>query len=151
MHDHEYTLRFGAPGPPLPKRRVFDDSDYQNTAHEPHDDVVRQLTAVSIRLIELLPDPSLSPDERIERLSRVIPTSQLQAAGRRSARNKLVAIRRRLDELVPQFSGDPLAQVQFMVDRLEELVPEAGTTFQKLEAMGDYRATDIGVSPRFWQ
>ncbi|MGN9793386.1 hypothetical protein ACTMTU_20115 [Streptomyces sp. OZ13] len=129
----------------------FKDEDYRVAFGDDFLDVVKELTDLSVRLLTLMPDPSLSPNERLERLARVVPNSQLITAHRRSARSKLYEIRRRLDELVP---GDELTyreKLEALVTRLDELVPGALRPIQKLERLGDYRSTDVGVSPRSWQ
>lgn len=147
----DYSISF-EPRIAAPRQvQVFPDDAYAQDPVEPFEETVRELMAVSVRLLTLMPDPSLGPDERIERISRVIPSSQLQSAHRRSARNKLVTIRRRLDDLVPHLAGKPSAQVEYMVERVHQLVDGDQKFIEKLEAIGDLRATDIGVSPRQWQ
>jgi hypothetical protein len=55
-----------------------------NTLSESFDAVADELTQLRVRLMELLPDPSLTPDERLARLARVVPDSQLVTAHRRT-------------------------------------------------------------------
>ncbi|RAG80679.1 hypothetical protein DN069_36910 [Streptacidiphilus pinicola] len=135
--------------PPL-LARPFADVDYVPPQQEDYQDVVDELVRLSVKLLAHLPDPSLGPDERLERIARVVPTSQLQSANRRSARNKLVALRRRLDELVP---GELPAEekLDLLIARVNELVPGDRPFIAKLETMGDFRATDIGLSPHHWR
>ncbi|MFD5425636.1 hypothetical protein [Streptomyces sp. NPDC127084] len=132
--------------------KPFTDEDYIVPFEDDFEDVVEELTDLSVRLIHLLPDPSLSPDERLERLARVVPSSQLITANRRTARSKLYALRGRLDQLVPNSEMTSREKLQWLVDRLHELVPDEGLRpIQRLERIGDYRSTDVGVSPRWWQ
>jgi hypothetical protein len=135
--------------PPL-LARPFKDEDYVPAEQEAYLDVVGELVRLSVKLLGNLPDPSLGPDERLERIARVVPTSQLQSAHRRSARNKLVALRRRLDELVP---GDMTSEEKLdtLIARVHDLVPGDMPFIAKLETMGDFRATDIGLSPHHWR
>ncbi|WP_211257204.1 hypothetical protein [Streptomyces megasporus] len=133
------------------RRKVFRDEDYRIEYDEPFEEVARELIDLSTRLINLLPDPSLSPNERLERLARVVPKSLLVTAHRRNARSKLVELRRRLDELVPDPDLSYPEKLEWLVSRLDELVPGDMRPIEKLEKLGDYRAADVGVSPRSWQ
>lgn len=139
------------PGDDTARLDVFSPDDYKQEFDEPFDKIASELTDLSVRLIELLPDPSLSPDERLERLARVVPSSQLVTANRRTARSKLTTIRRRLDELVPGADLDSREKLEQVVERLDELVPGTSSPIEKLERPGDFRVTDIGVSPREWK
>lgn len=134
------------------RANLFTEDDYRLEFDEPFDDIARELATLSITLLRLLPDPSLSPNERLERLARVVPKSVMVTAHRRNARSKLLELRRRLDELVPEQGLSYEEKLAHLVDRLDELVPGDGLRpIQKLERLGDYRSTDIGVSPRKWQ
>lgn len=135
------------PGTDTRRRQIFAAEEYDYTPEDDFQDVCDELISISVRLLKLLPDPSLGPNERLERLARVVPSSQLQSAHRRTARSKLYELRRRLEELVP---GDELTSVErleWLIGRLDELVPGDGTTISKLETIGDYRSTDAGVAP----
>ncbi|MGE0762964.1 MAG: hypothetical protein AB7N80_06775 [Bdellovibrionales bacterium] len=115
-------------------------------AHEESfDEVCRELMAVSRRLEELLPDPTLSPQERLERLGRVAPHSTLNSENHLTARAKLNKIRLRLAELVPTQQLSTLEKIEFLVKRTHQLIPEAVPRFfMKLEKLGDQRGSDIG-------
>ncbi|GIH98190.1 hypothetical protein [Planobispora takensis] len=150
----EIKLEYNPPAPgmvPPRLRRPFKDEDYVPPQQENHFDVVNELVRLSVKLLANLPDPSLGPDERLERIARVVPTSQLQSAHRRSARNKLVQLRRRLDELVPDEGMTSEEKLDLLIARVHELVPGDAPFIVKLETMGDFRATDIGLSPHHWQ
>ena len=129
----------------------FSDEEYSRRYDEPFDEIVQELIDLSITLIKLLPDPSLSPDERLERLARIVPSSQMVTANRRTARSKLNGLRRRLDELVPNEELDYRQKLEWLINHLNELVPGDMRAIAKLERIGDYRSTDVGVSPRMWQ
>ncbi|MET9231607.1 hypothetical protein [Lentzea sp. NPDC003310] len=131
--------------------RPFEENEYFFQFDEPFEAIAEELIELSVRLITLLPDPSLSPNERLERLARVVPKSQLVTAHRRTARSKLVELRRRLDELVPEPSLTAPQKLERLVDRLNELVPGEGRAIAKLEKLGDFRSTDVGVAPWGWQ
>ncbi|WP_204366511.1 hypothetical protein [Nocardiopsis alkaliphila] len=134
------------------RRKVFEDHEYSPRFDDDFEEVVEELIDLSVRLLTLLPDPSLSPDERLERLARVVPHSQLVTAHRRSVRHKLYQLRRRLDELVPDEKLDHRQKLEWLVHRLEELVPgEDLRPIQRLEKLGDYRSTDVGLAPWHWQ
>lgn len=118
---------------------------YQCKFDEPFETVCKELKALSEKLQELLPDPSLSPDERLERLARVIPDSILASAHHQTARMKLKRLRNRLTELVPDRSMSSLQKVDFLIHRVHELVPgDEPRLFKKLEALGDHRVSDLG-------
>lgn len=133
------------------RRQPFHDEDYRPVFTDSFEDCVRELIDISVWLIRLLPDPSLSPDERLERLARVVPGSQMVTAHRKSVRHKLYPLKRRLDELVPHLADRPVEQLDWLRMRLEKLVPGDLSPIQRLERLGDYRGTDVGVSPRSWQ
>lgn len=150
----EINITFNPLLPQHDTQRVkpFTDADYRVTFDDEFEVVVQELTDLSVRLLKLLPDPSLSPDERLERLARVVPNSQMITAHRRSARHKLYQLRRRLDELVPEPGLSYQDKLEWLVQRLEGLVPDEGLRpIERLERIGDYRSTDVGVSPRQWQ
>jgi hypothetical protein len=112
---------------------------------ESFETVCAELMMLGDRLLELLPDPTLGPDERLERLARVVPTSILAAAHHQTARTKLVRLRRRLDELVPDPAMTYRDKLEWLVQRVHELVPgDEPRLFKKLEALGDHRRSDMG-------
>lgn len=126
-----------------------DDDRWVATHGEPFEDVCAELTELSRLLQEWLPDPSIGPEERLERLARVVPDSILCSQFRLNARTKLTRIRRRLDELAPDVDG-AVEQLLYLRRVLDELVPGEQAVIQKLESIHDYRGADIGVSPRGW-
>lgn len=115
-------------------------------AEEPFAEVCERLTALCARLYELLPDATLSPMERLERLARVVPDSTLLSEHHRTGRSKLNELRHRLSELLPNDESDELAKIETLVARVHALVPHdfQGRFFRKLEHMGDRRRSDIG-------
>ena len=118
---------------------------YHHKFDEPFEAICDELAALSKKLQELLPDPSLSPDERLERLARVVPDSVLASAHHQTARTKLKRLRGRLAELVPGNSLSSLEKVDFLVRRVHELVPgDEPRLFKRLEALGDHRGSDMG-------
>lgn len=133
-----------------PVSQYFPDETYLIQEDQPFQEAVAELMSISIKLIELMPDPSLGPNERLERLSRAIPASQMQSEHRKSARNKLKVLKRRLNELVPELEDNSDAQITFLTDKIHRLIPGDVPFVNKLERMGDHRSSDIGVSPRQW-
>ncbi len=132
---------------------------YPKKGEEPQETVCQELIRLSLKLQELLPDPSLSPLERVERLGRVIPESIQVSAHHLTARTKLNQIRLRLADLVPDPTLDTDARIDFLVQKTHQLVPEkARRLFEKLEKIGDCRLIDNGAVPfpdwtpadRFW-
>jgi len=98
------------------------------------------LGALSAVLADALPDPSLSPDERLERLARVKQDRVPRTEYLLPAIEKLDRLERRLAELVP---GEGLSAM----DRLQTLIRTLegdGSVVERLEKMGDPRA---GVAP----
>ncbi|HUG23636.1 hypothetical protein [Piscinibacter sp.] len=120
-------------------------NDFQPVFDEPFESVSEELERLSIKLRDLLPDPSIGPEERLERLSRVVRRSVMTSAHHLTARTKLRRIRARLDELVPgEISYE--AKINALLDELDRQVPngEDLTIFQKLELIGDARLSDDG-------
>lgn len=125
--------------------RYFTDEEYSPIFNESFEEVCSELKSISDRLYELLPDTSLSPDERLERLARVIPTSLLISDNHKTARSKLNKIRYKLDELVPDRQLSYLDKLETLVNITNSLVEEDDIRFfKKLEKIGDYRRSDIG-------
>lgn len=116
---------------------------------EPFEAVCASLTEISVYLRDLLPDPSLGPEERLERLARIVPSSVLCSQNCLNARTKLTRIRRRLEELAPEIEGD-MERLKYLTDLVNEAVPGDMKFIEKLDTIHDYRRTDIGVSPRHW-
>lgn len=120
------------------------------TYGESFEDVCSCLQEISTLLQAWLPDPSIGPEERLERLARVVPDSILCSENRVNARTKLTRLRRLLDELAPDIEGD-VERLKHLRHLLDDLVPGDAPAIKKLETLHDYRGTDIGVSPRGWQ
>lgn len=130
---------------------VFFDNDYKPLENytpsykESFEEVCEHLLRLCQRLYDLLPDITLSPDERLERLARVVSESVLVSDYHKTARTKLNRLRRRLDELVPDPQLDCDAKLEFLVTQVHALVPgEEPRLFKKLEQLGDRRRSDIG-------
>lgn len=132
------------------REQPFPDAAYVVHYAEPFAEVREELLRLSTRLAELLPDPSIGPDERLERLARIVPNSVMVSQHRLTARTKLTNLRRRLDELVPGEASHS-EKLETLVRELNQLVPGEMRVIDKLERLGDFRGTDTGVSPRRWQ
>lgn len=110
--------------------------------------VCNELGSICLKLQKLLPDPSLGPMERIERLARIVPHSLQLGVNHRTARSKLLEIRNRLDELVPENDMNYLEKIDYLVDLINKLVPEKTDRIcQKLQFIGDHRCRDNGSIP----
>ena len=121
---------------------------YPGIPEENQEEVDSQLFELSKKLQKLLPDPSLSPLERVERLGRVVPTSIQRSAQHLTARTKLNNIRLRLAELVPNENMSAEEKIDALVEIIDELVPiKTDRLFEKLEIMGDNRLRDNGSVP----
>ena len=120
---------------------------YPTRAQESQQEVIDALLTLSRKLQALLPDPSLSPLERIERLARVIPHSIQSSAEHLTARTKLTRMRIRLATLIPEPLTDD-ERIDRLLAKVHALVPEpTARLFEKLEKIGDRRLTDTGAVP----
>lgn len=81
-----------------------------------------ELASIARRLAAILPDVSASPEERVERLARYVPSATPNPDLMISDYAKLVRMRARLEELVP---GDLTPEQR--VDRLARHFAEART------------------------
>jgi hypothetical protein len=100
-----------------------------------------ELAAISEKLYELLPDPSLSPIERLERLGRVIEKRDPDIEQLKPAHEKVSAIKERLNHLLP---GDEAAldKVEKLIAILGEVSPKelrGASPIRMLESLGDPR------------
>jgi len=121
---------------------------YPTRDHESQEAVIQLLQEISLKLQTLLPDPALSPLERVERLARVIPESIQHSAQHLTARQKMTHLRLRLAELVPDPDLDEHGKIDALVAKVHTLVPgQASRLFEKLEKMGDCRMVDNGSIP----
>jgi len=105
--------------------------------------VCENLVSLSTRLRDLLPDPSIGPQERLERIARIVPNSLMISQNYRTARAKLKDLRHRLDELVPE----PMSyekKLDFLVTKINDRVPGEKRLVEKLELLGDRRISDTG-------
>ncbi|EGQ7846472.1 TPA: hypothetical protein ACF39K_002439 [Vibrio parahaemolyticus] len=115
---------------------------------ESQKDVNDRLIYLSYKLQELLPDPSLGPMERIERLARVIPNSYHVCQFHRTARSKLTEIEDKLHSLVPDDNLNSEQKIDYLVNKINSLVPEKTDRIcQKLQFIGDNRLRDNGSIP----
>ena len=100
-----------------------------------------ELLSLSSKLEGLLPDPSLSPFERVERLARAIEDRTPEPEHLQSAAVKVARLKERLDELVPG-ETTPERKVDVLVERLDDLVASDQRDLPpgaKLETLGDPR------------
>ncbi|EJJ24604.1 hypothetical protein [Rhizobium sp. CF142] len=117
-----------------------------------NDDAARRLDELSRILAGALPDHSLSPDERLERLARVVQDRVPERQYLQPALEKVSRLERRLAELVPDPGLTPVERVQALLAHLDDhhiqnnphFLAAQPTIVQKLERMGDERA---GFSP----
>ncbi|NCN41947.1 hypothetical protein GW916_11945 [bacterium] len=127
--------------------RTIDQQEIKRTLpifEDDYEKVCQELTSLSKRLLELLPDPSIGPEERLERLARVAPHTLMISRNVRTARSKLSDLKHRLSELVPDEALSSIQKLEFLISKANQLSPEAGTLFEKLEELGDIRISDIG-------
>jgi hypothetical protein len=116
---------------------------------EENNKVSAELAALSAKLYGLLPDNSLSPFERLERLARVVEGRKPDLSQLQSASKKLEALRARLNDLVPGDASDD-KKIDVMAAKLDELVADEQhdwTTFSKLELLGDPRGRVAPAQP----
>ena len=109
-------------------------SDVENSA------AASELAAISEKLANMLPDPSLSPDERLERLARVIKGRNIQQESLQTAARKVEKLKTRINELVPGDSG-----MENKLDKLSEMAftqcgVEGVSCMEALERLGDPEA-----------
>ena len=113
-----------------------------------YEEVCRNLTKVSVKLRDLLPDPSIGPEERVERLARVVPESLLMSQYHKTARVKWNYITDRLNHLVPDTKENKktaLEKIDILLEKLHLMIPgQEKRIFIKLEKLGDHRVSDTG-------
>lgn len=100
------------------------------------------LAALSAKLFWHVPDQSLSPFERLERLARAADDSSPDMGQLQSAAKKLEALKSRIDQLIP---GDMSHEkkIETLIQKLDEKVGASQLalhTTDKLELLGDPRA-----------
>lgn len=129
----------------IDKFQVFESGKTGPQFVENYDQVSDELKKIALKLQELLPDPAISAEERLERLSRVIKGSQLNSNFHKSARTKLNHLRNRLDELIPG-NMDYVEKV-VILEKLayqQSEFKEFETMCERLQFIGDNRISDIG-------
>lgn len=111
-----------------------------------YEESYEELLVLSRRMLELLPDPSIGPAERLERIARIVPESMRYSDYTKTARTKLNYLKQRLEELVPEEGETSMDKLEILVDRINKKFPELSNErlFVKLEKMGDNRISDIG-------
>jgi len=129
----------------IEKEEYFKEEEFVKPFEKIFDEVKGELTNLSIILFDLLPDKSIGPEERIERLGRLIPSTILESEYHRTARLKLNIIQRKLDYLVPDTSLSYENKIKYLVSLANKLVPENIPFIEKLEKINDYRRTDNGA------
>lgn len=126
------------------KEIYFKKSEYRKNFEESFENVVIELTKISEKLFELLPDKSINSEERIERLARLVPESVMESEFSRTARTKLNIIRRKLEYLVPDTNLNYYQKIDYLVAIANRLVPDKEKFIEKLEEIDDFRRTDNG-------
>lgn len=126
------------------KEIYFKKSEYRKDFEESFENVVIELTKISEKLFELLPDKSINSEERIERLARLVPESVMESEFSRTARTKLNIIRRKLEYLVPDTNLNYYQKIDYLVAIANRLVPDKEKFIEKLEEIDDFRRTDNG-------
>lgn len=129
----------------LKNEEYFSNEDYLPDLSPSFSEVKSELESVSEYLFTLLPDYSIGPEERIERLARIIPESILVSENMKTARTKLKNINSRLDELVPA-NLTSIEKIEYLVSLVNNHFPEESDMkfIEKLEAIDDFRRTDNG-------
>ena len=109
-------------------------SDAQNA------EAAAELAALSEKLAVLLPDSSLSPDERLERLARVVQDRVPYYEHLLPAASKVAKLKSRINELVPgeMSSVDKISQLADMA--IGQCGADDVSCVDALEMLGDPRA-----------
>jgi hypothetical protein len=112
-----------------------------------NEDAARRLDELSRLLADALPDHSLSPDERLERLARVMQDRVPERQHLLPALEKVTRLELRLAQLVPDPDLSPVEKVQVLLQRLDEqtaphveFLSTRPSVVLKLERLGDERA-----------
>ena len=104
-----------------------------------------ELAAISAKLYTLLPDPSLSPLERIERLRRVVDQVEPDMDQLQSAIKKVEVINSRLNMFVSDENMSALQKIDVLVSKVDKCFEGKMCGFgAKIEMLGDPRA---GIAP----
>ena len=126
------------------RERFFTVDDYLISLKPSFEEIKKELSAISEKLFELLPDKSIGTEERIERLGRLVPHTVMESEYHRTARKKLDIMKGKLNYLVPRNDMTSLEKIDYLVDIAHQLVPEHKKLVEKLEIIQDYRRTDNG-------
>lgn len=100
------------------------------------------LASLAAKLFWHVPDPSLSPLERLERLARAADRVKPDLSQLQSASKKVAALRKRIDRLVPGRLS-PERKIEQLVKKLDRKVGRSQAhlpTADKLELLGDPRS-----------
>lgn len=124
--------------------KYFTEEEYTKKLDPDFKDIKDELEEISKLLFSLLPDYSIGPEERVERLARVIPESILESKNMLTGRKKLSNITKRLNELIPDENLSNIVKINMLVDIINKLEPDGETLIEKLEKIDDFRRTDIG-------
>lgn len=114
---------------------------------EENAEAAERLMELSEMLIEHVPYPSLSPDERLERIARVDQDRVPRREHLLPAVEKLYRLEQRLDDLVDDPELSSTEQLKVLIERVEEHSEEYDEDLdfvEVLERMGDERA---GLEP----
>lgn len=100
-----------------------------------------ELKTLSDALYELLPDKSLSPFERLERLGRVVEPREPRMEELQPAAVKLARLQERLNELVPEGVSvlEKLVGLEMALDKQVGIELAGKPAISKLEKLGDPR------------
>ena len=102
------------------------------------------LSSLASKLHALLPDASLSSEERLERLARVVVGRIPDPTKLTPASEKVRALTERLDQLVPG-AMSPEDKIDQLVSLAMQAVPDPGlAVVARLEKLGD---ADAGIAP----
>lgn len=109
-----------------------------------------ELASLSAKLHRLLPDESLSPFERLERLGRAVENRKPDLTQLQPAATKVAELKARINELIP---GDatPERKLDDIVGKLDEMVSKEQrqfSTISKLELLGDPRGRVAPEKPK---
>ncbi len=128
----------------IQRDKYFSDEEYLGEFEVSFPEIKKELDLISEKLFHLLPDKSIGPEERVERLARLIPSSIMESEYHRTARKKLEIIERKLNTLVPRSDLSNSEKIDYLVTIANTLIPEDKRLVEKLETIGEYRRPDNG-------
>jgi hypothetical protein len=104
-----------------------------------------ELARISKKLYDLLPDPSLSPLERLERLRRVVDHVEPDMSQLKSAISKVETLNERLNLFVNDKEMTAIQKIDQLVEKVNKCFENKTCRFgAKVEMLGDPRA---GIAP----